>query len=86
MSFYADDINAVQQVDWAIYVLFARLCDNLGVARNMQVRRIPLPCQILRHNPPICTTDDRTNGDDNDVKQSVVACALDSRVVYIGET
>ena len=40
VPFYGDDINAVQQVDGAIYVLFARLCDNLGVARNMQVRRI----------------------------------------------
>ncbi|MBC8162411.1 MAG: ORF6C domain-containing protein [Roseiflexaceae bacterium] len=40
MPFYGDDINAVQQVDGAIYVLFARLCENLGVARNMQVRRM----------------------------------------------
>lgn len=30
----------MQQLDGAIVVVFARLCENLGVARNKQPRRI----------------------------------------------
>ena len=40
VPFYGDEIVAVQQGDGTIYVLFARLCDNLGVARNRQAERI----------------------------------------------
>ena len=40
VPFYGDEIVAVQQPDGAIYVLFARLCENLGLTRESQVRRI----------------------------------------------
>lgn len=38
--FYGDQLIAVQQSDGAIVVVFAWLCENLGVARNMQSQRI----------------------------------------------
>lgn len=40
VPFYGDEIVAVQQDDGTIYVLFTRLCDNLGVLRARQVERI----------------------------------------------
>lgn len=40
VPFYGDELIAVQQTDGAIFVLFARLCENLGIARNTQARRI----------------------------------------------
>ena len=40
VPFYGDELVAVQQPDGAIFVLFARLCENLGLARGGQVRRI----------------------------------------------
>jgi hypothetical protein len=39
VPFYGDDLIAVQQPDGTIYVLFARLCENLGLGRESQVRR-----------------------------------------------
>ena len=40
VPFHGDEIVAVQQVDGTIYVLFGRLCDNLGVLRPRQVERV----------------------------------------------
>lgn len=40
VPFYGDQLVAVQQPDSTIYVLFARLCDNLGLRRYSQVRRV----------------------------------------------
>lgn len=37
---YGDDLVAVQQLDSTIVVLFARLCDNLGLRRASYVRRV----------------------------------------------
>jgi P22_AR N-terminal domain len=40
VRFYSDDLLAVQQSDGTILVLFAKLCENLGLNRESQVRRI----------------------------------------------
>jgi hypothetical protein len=40
VSFYGDDLIAVQNDDGTIYTLFARLCENLGLRREAQVRRV----------------------------------------------
>jgi hypothetical protein len=40
VSFYGDDLIAVQQPDGTIFVLFARLCDNLGLNRRPQILRV----------------------------------------------
>ena len=40
VPFYGDDLIAVQQPDGTIFVLFARLCENLGLGRESQVRRV----------------------------------------------
>ena len=40
INFYGDDLIAVQHDDGTIYTLFARLCENLGLRREAQVRRI----------------------------------------------
>lgn len=39
VPFYGDELVAVQQLDGTILVLFARLCDNLGLNRRPQVLR-----------------------------------------------
>jgi hypothetical protein len=43
VSFYGDDLIAVEHDDGTIYTLFTRLCENLGLRREAQVRR------ALRH-------------------------------------
>lgn len=40
IPFYGDDLVAVQQHDGTIFLLFARLCDNLGLNQQAQARRI----------------------------------------------
>lgn len=40
VPFYGDELAAVQQPDSTIYVLFTRLCENLGLARRPQVLRV----------------------------------------------
>jgi hypothetical protein len=40
VSFYGDDLIAVQSEDGTVYTLFARLCENLGLRRESQVRRV----------------------------------------------
>ncbi|HEX6288122.1 MAG TPA: phage antirepressor N-terminal domain-containing protein [Herpetosiphonaceae bacterium] len=40
IPFYGDELIAVQKSDGTIYVLFARLCENLGLARRSQVLRV----------------------------------------------
>ncbi len=40
VPFYGDELIAVQQPDGVIFILFARLCDNLGLNRRPQVLRI----------------------------------------------
>ncbi len=40
VPFYGDEVVAVQQADSTIYVLFSRLCENLGLARRPQVLRV----------------------------------------------
>lgn len=40
VPFYGDELAAVQQPDGDIFVLFGRLCDNLGLVQQAQVRRI----------------------------------------------
>ena len=40
VPFYADELIAVQQPDGNIFVHFGRLCENLGLSRTAQVRRV----------------------------------------------
>lgn len=40
VPFHGDELIAVQQQDGTIFVHFGRLCDNLGLARSPQVRRV----------------------------------------------
>ncbi|MDP9309935.1 MAG: ORF6C domain-containing protein [Chloroflexota bacterium] len=40
VPFHGDEVVAVQQSDSTIYVLFSRLCENLGLARRPQVLRV----------------------------------------------
>ncbi len=40
IPFHGDDLVAVQQPDGTIFVLFARLCENLGLNQQAQTRRI----------------------------------------------
>ncbi len=40
VPFYGDEVVAVQHPDSTVYVLFARLCENLGLTRSSQVRRV----------------------------------------------
>lgn len=40
VPFYGDEIIAVQHPNGSIYVLFARVCENLGLARRGQVVRV----------------------------------------------
>ncbi|MBA3946209.1 MAG: ORF6C domain-containing protein [Herpetosiphonaceae bacterium] len=40
VPFYGDELIAVQRTDSTIYVLFTRLCENLGLARRSQILRI----------------------------------------------
>jgi hypothetical protein len=40
ITFYGDELIAVQHEDSTIYALFTRLCENLGLNRQAQVRRI----------------------------------------------
>jgi antirepressor protein/ORF6C domain-containing protein len=40
VPFYSDEIVAVQQPDGTIFVLFSRLCENLGLSRWTQSRRV----------------------------------------------
>ena len=40
VTFYGDDLIAVQHDDGTIYTLFSRLCENLGLRREAQVRRL----------------------------------------------
>ncbi len=40
VPFYGDELVAVQQPDGAIFLVFARLCENLGLNRLAQVRRV----------------------------------------------
>ncbi len=39
VPFHGDDLIAVQQPDGTIYVHFGRVCDNLGLQRQSQMRR-----------------------------------------------
>jgi hypothetical protein len=40
VPFYGDDLIAIQQPDGNIFVHFGRLCENLGLSRTAQVRRV----------------------------------------------
>ncbi|MBA3947687.1 MAG: ORF6C domain-containing protein [Herpetosiphonaceae bacterium] len=40
VPFYGDELIAVQQPDGNIFVHFGRLCENLGLSRTGQVRRV----------------------------------------------
>jgi predicted nucleic acid-binding Zn-ribbon protein len=40
VPFYGDELIAVQQPDGAIFLVLLRLCENLGLDRQAQVRRI----------------------------------------------
>lgn len=40
VPFYGDEVVAVQHPDSTVYVLFAKLCENLGLTRSSQVRRV----------------------------------------------
>ncbi len=40
VPFYGDEVVAVQHPDTTVYVLFAKLCENLGLTRSSQVRRV----------------------------------------------
>ncbi len=40
VPFYGDELIAVQRSDGNIFVHFGRLCDNLGLARTSQARRV----------------------------------------------
>jgi antirepressor protein len=59
VHFHGDDLVAVQQSDGTIFVVFIRLCENLGLNRLAQVRR------IQRHailNPGLVTLTVQTPG------------------------
>jgi hypothetical protein len=40
VTFYGDELVAAQQPDGTIFVLFSRLCENLGLERTSQTRRV----------------------------------------------
>ena len=40
VPFHGDEVVAVQHPDSTVYVLFAHLCENLGLTRSSQVRRV----------------------------------------------
>jgi hypothetical protein len=40
VPFYGDELIAIQQPDGNIFVHFGRLCENLGLSRTAQVRRV----------------------------------------------
>ena len=40
VPFYGDDLVAVQQSDGTIFILFGRLCENLGLNQQAQARRV----------------------------------------------
>ncbi len=40
VPFYGDELVAVQQPNGTIFVLFSRLCENLGLERTSQTRRV----------------------------------------------
>jgi hypothetical protein len=40
VAFYGDEIIAVQQHDSGIYVLFSRMCENIGRSRVTETRRV----------------------------------------------
>jgi P22_AR N-terminal domain len=40
VAFYGDEIIAVQEHDSAIYVLFSRMCENIGRSRVTETRRV----------------------------------------------
>lgn len=40
VPFHGDELIAVQQPDGTVYVHFGRICDNLGLARSSQVRKV----------------------------------------------
>lgn len=40
VPFYGDELIAVQRPDGTVFVHFGRVCDNLGLARAPQVRRV----------------------------------------------
>ena len=40
VTFYGDELVAAQQLDGTIFVLFSRLCENLGLERTSQTRRV----------------------------------------------
>lgn len=40
IEFYGDEIIAVQHTDGVIYVLFSRMCENIGRARVTETRRV----------------------------------------------
>lgn len=48
VSFYGDELIAVQRPDGNIFVHFGRLCDNLGLTRAPQVRRVQRHA-VLQH-------------------------------------
>lgn len=48
VPFYGDELIAVQRSDGNIFVHFGRLCDNLGLARASQVRRVQRH-EVLHH-------------------------------------
>src|SRR5262245_13500573 len=40
VPFYGDELIAIQQADGTIFVLFTRLCENLGLQRAGQAQRV----------------------------------------------
>src|SRR2546421_3284541 len=40
VPFYGDELLAIQQSDGAVFVVFNRLCENLGLDRSGQVQRV----------------------------------------------
>ena len=40
VPFYSDELVAVQRPDGTIFMLFSRLCENLGLERSSQTRRV----------------------------------------------
>ncbi len=65
VPFYGDEVVAVQQPDSTIYVLFARLCENLGLARRPQVLRVGRHAILSKG---LVTLQVRTEGGPQDVQ------------------
>ncbi|MDQ5852165.1 MAG: phage antirepressor N-terminal domain-containing protein [Chloroflexota bacterium] len=82
VSFYGDELVAIQQPDGAIFVLFARLCENLGLARGGQVRRVQRHAVL---SEGLVAVPVQTDGGAQEAQCLRRYCQVISRLVELGE-